>query len=229
MSQPSDPSKLDDLLVDTLAGADPPDDEYSAATARAVERYKDRIELGHAREPDAAYDSGSTRRSFPGRIAAVTAFGLMACVAVGFGAYLVIRDPVEVLVPQAGVDFGEATRAMVEYREPIAVVAARTNPALAGGVMASGEVFDPDQVIGASDTFPVGVVLEVESGDRSRVVRVPIRDVAGSTLVLSSGALVQLGLPRGSDRIRVWVRAIDYEFKKPAESALDSRALSEDS
>ena len=87
------------------------------------------------------------------------------------------------------------------------LVASRTNSRLAGGVMASGIVFDPNDVVAASSLFPLGTVLEVQSVDRSSSITVTVRDVAEADLVLSDGATRRLQVPEASGKFPVWVRA----------------------
>ncbi len=69
----------------------------------------------------------------------------------------------------------------------------------AGGITASGEVFDPHELTTAHRSLPFGEIVWVHHGERSVPVRVTDRGpfVTGREFDLSCGAMRLLGLPPG--------------------------------
>ena len=216
---PSSDDRTTRLLADVVS--QPPDgaDDYELARERGVDRFFDQIAA--TPEPRPLSQEGPVSRRWLLKRGGVVLAASVSIVALAAITIIQVADQRPERAESGVVyDYGEATAAMESYEIPAVVEAARTNDSYAGRTMASGFPFDPAEHLAASSVFPLGVILEVRTGTASPWIRVPVRDTASSPLVLSSGALSALGVPPEAGRVRIWVRAVDYEAKVPAARAL---------
>lgn len=112
-------------------------------------------------------------------------------------------------------DYGESATSIIKrFKLPILISATALNDGDKGNRTASGQLYNPDEHVASSSTFPLGSILLITDPlKRDSDVKVLINDRGPNLLSLSSGALKKLGYPIGTNT-RLYVRYVDYLFKK---------------
>ena len=112
-------------------------------------------------------------------------------------------------------DYGEyAIPIIKDYQNPILISTNALNDDNKDSRTASGQLYNPEEHVGSSYNFPLGSVLLISDPlKRDCDVKILINDRGPNLLALSSGALEQLGYPKGANA-KFYVRYVDYLFKK---------------